>query len=80
MTDTGFYRITLKGLLDLDWSDWFDGLTVTHDAERGETILSGPIRDQAELHGVLSKVRDLGLSLISVNRVQDKNTSEETIR
>ncbi len=79
MTTTESYRITVKGLIDPSWSGWFDGLTIAHDAERGETILFGPIRDQAALHGVLNKVRDLGLSLISVSRIQSdsQNISKE---
>jgi hypothetical protein len=61
------YEIRIQGLLEDHWSAWFDGLTVA--AEGGETTLSGLIRDQAALHGVLAKVRDLGLPLIAVNRM-----------
>lgn len=61
-------EITVKGKLDKDWSAWFDSLEVTHTAG-GETSLSGPVRDQAELRGVLSKLADLGLELISVNTI-----------
>ena len=64
------YRIVLKGQLDPDWSDWFEGLTITLAAS-GETILSGPIADQAALHGLLIKVRDLGLPLLSLTRLED---------
>jgi len=64
------YRIVLKGQLDPDWSDWFDGLTIT-PAASGETILSGPIADQAALHGLLIKIRDLGLPLLSLTRLED---------
>jgi hypothetical protein len=64
---TEFYEIKLRGHLDAYWAEWFDGLTVTHD-EDGSTVLCGPISDQAALHGLLAKVRDLGLPLLSVNR------------
>jgi hypothetical protein len=60
------YQIRLKGYLGPQWMDWFDGLAITHTAE-GDTLLTGPVADQAALHGVLKKVRDLGLPLISVN-------------
>jgi hypothetical protein len=57
--------ITVKGLLDQRWSAWFDGLTITH-RESGESVLSGQLPDQAALHGVLTRVRDLGLILLAV--------------
>lgn len=63
------YEIRLKGHLDEQWSEWFDDLTITYD-EDDDTILCGPVIDQAALHGLLRKVRDLGLSLISVNQVE----------
>jgi hypothetical protein len=62
------YQIVLQGHLSSQWSDWFDGFTITLD-ERGQTILTGPVIDQAALHGVLKKIRDLGIPLISVNRL-----------
>jgi hypothetical protein len=62
------YQIRLKGQLGRQWTDWFDGLTITLD-EGGETLLTGPLADQAALHGLLKKVRDLGLTLISLNQV-----------
>jgi len=62
------YEIRVQGALDARWSSWFDGLKVCHRAP-GETTLTGPIRDQSELHGVLAKVRDLGLPLIAVRRL-----------
>ena len=62
------YQIRVKGILDECWSDWFCGLTITPQAN-GETLLTGPVRDQAALYGLLVKVRDLGLPLLSVNRV-----------
>ena len=62
------YEIRVRGHLNGRWSDWFDGLKVTN-LENGETLLSGNIADQAALHGVLIKVRDLGLPLMAVTRV-----------
>jgi len=59
------YQIKIKGFLDDKWSDWFDGFTITHQGE-SETLLIGPVRDQGALHGMLAKIRDLGLPLISV--------------
>ena len=64
-----FYRIRVGGHLDSSWSEWFGGLRLTHEVN-GETVLSGPIVDEAALHGVLAKVRDLGLPLLAVNRVE----------
>ena len=71
-TDTStVYRITVGGNLDPKWSDWFDGFTITPDAEGSdETALTGPVQDQAALHRLLVKVRDLGLPLLSVVRVE----------
>jgi hypothetical protein len=63
--ETGRYEIRLTGRLDAHWAAWFDGLTVS-DERDGTTVLSGPIPDQAALHGVLQRVRDLGLPLVSV--------------
>lgn len=62
------YEIRVQGHLDQRRSAWFDGLTVTH-TENGETILAGPVEDQAALHGLLIKVRDLHLPLLAVMRV-----------
>ncbi len=62
------YEIRIKGHLDGRWADWFEGLTITLEDD-GNTLLTGPVTDQAALHGLLRKVRDLGLPLISVNRV-----------
>jgi hypothetical protein len=61
------YHIKLKGSLDDSWSDWFDGLTITHDAA-GDTLLEGAVRDQAALYGLIAKARDLGLSLLAVEQ------------
>jgi hypothetical protein len=65
-----YYEIRVKGHLDLSWSDWFDGLTISHEAN-GETVLAGMLTDQAALQGVLRKISDLGIALISVNPADD---------
>lgn len=63
------YQIRIKGQLDCQWSDWFDGLTIS--LEEGDvTLLAGPVYDQAELHGLLRKIRDLGIPLISINPIE----------
>ncbi len=62
------YQIVLQGHLSSQWSDWFDGFTITLD-ERGQTVLVGSVTDQSALHGLLKKIRDLGIPLISVNRL-----------
>jgi hypothetical protein len=67
------YQIRLKGHLDSQWTVWFDGLSITLE-EDGDTLLTGPVVDQAALHGLLKKVRDLGMPLVSVNRVQFNET------
>ena len=64
----GLYEIRVKGQLDLKWSDWFDGFTITR-VDGGETMLVGTVVDQAALHGMLHKIRDLGLPLLSVQRL-----------
>ena len=62
------YRIRVKGHLDGLWSGWFDGLVITH-VEGGDTLLEGGLADQAALHGVLERIRDLNLELLSVEKV-----------
>jgi hypothetical protein len=61
------YCITVAGHLDPSWSEWFDDLTITN-LESGNTVLTGPVVDQAELHGLLTKIRDLGLQLVEVRQ------------
>lgn len=65
MSDSTHYEIRLQGRLDSRWATWFDGLTLTDD---GTTVISGPVADQAALHGVLRRIRDTGLPLISITR------------
>ena len=74
--EAGSYEIRLKGHLDTRWAAWFDGLSLSLETD-GTTIIRGPIPDQAALHGLLQKVRDVGLPLVSVNRVEpDPSTSK----
>jgi hypothetical protein len=68
---TEIYHIRVRGLLDPERTDWFDGLAITHSTDN-ETLLSGPIIDQAALYGVLLKIRDLGLPLLEVTRAVQK--------
>ncbi len=75
----GRYEIRLQGHLDSRWTAWFDGLTLTHGSN-GTTIIHGPVADQAALHGLLQKVRDLGLPLISVTQVEPGQSNAPTIQ
>ena len=67
------YQIRIEGHLGQQWIDWFDGLSITLE-EDGDTLLTGPVTDQAALHGLLKKVRDLGMALVSISRVQSDET------
>ena len=69
MTGDAMYEIRVEGRLGAEWSSWFDGLMV-QDLPDGETILRGPVADQAALHGILVKIRNLGLPLVSVQRAE----------
>ncbi|MCL4249191.1 MAG: hypothetical protein KJ065_13675 [Anaerolineae bacterium] len=67
--ESRIYQIRLTGHLGCEWMDWFEGLTITLE-DNGDTLLTGPVVDQAALHGLLKKVRDLGMSLVSVIRLE----------
>ncbi len=73
MHEPGYYEIRIKGHLENRWANWFEGLTIT-TLDNGETMLPGPVVDQSALHGLLRKVRDLGMPLISVIRVRPSQT------
>ncbi len=77
------YQIRIQGHLGLQWTEWFEGLTITL-AENGDTLLTGLVADQAALHGLLKKVRDLGMPLLSVigvesHRTDTSNTGERQL-
>ena len=67
-----FYHIKVKGLLDLSWADWFDSFVITPQAN-AETLLFGKVVDQCALHGLLEKIRDLGLPLLLVERLESED-------
>lgn len=69
------YQIRIKGHLDCQWTDWFEGLTITLE-DNGETLLTGPVADQSALHGILKKTRDLGLPLLSVLSIEPDQTQK----
>ena len=66
---SNFYQIRVKGHLDPQWSDWFEGMAVTPD-DNESTLITGPVIDDAALHGLLKRVRDSGLRLLSVNQIE----------
>lgn len=72
------YQIVVKGHLESEWSDWFDGLTITL-VDNGDSILTGPLADQTALHGVLIKIRDLGLPLLSLTRIDPERGKESNL-
>ncbi|MDD5368950.1 MAG: hypothetical protein PHQ40_07695 [Anaerolineaceae bacterium] len=72
------YQIRIKGHLDSHWTNWFEGLTITLE-DNGDTHLTGPVVDQAALHGLLKKVRDLGLPLVSVSIVEPNQADVSTV-
>lgn len=64
------YQIRVEGQLNSHWSDWFEGMTINYDGDT--TILTGPVADQSQLHGMLHRIRDLNLTLISVNQQENQ--------
>jgi hypothetical protein len=75
LDQSNIYQIRIQGHLDHQWSDWFDDLTIMLD-EDGTTLLTGPVVDDAALHGLLKKVRDAGLRLLSVNQIEADQAGE----
>jgi len=75
--ETGWFEIRVKGHLDERWKAWFDGMTVGHETD-GTTCITGEVADQTALHGLLQRVRDLGLPLISLRRVDIDLSGEAT--
>jgi hypothetical protein len=73
------YQIRIKGQLDSQWTDWFEGLTITLE-EDGDTLLTGPVADQAALHGLLKKVRDLGMPLVSVCPLEHGQAGQSDVK
>jgi hypothetical protein len=75
---TTYYQIKIKGHLDAHWVSWFDNMTISNDAN-GEAVLYGSLPDQAALHGVLIKIRDLGLPLLAVSSIEkDESQRDDT--
>ena len=72
---SNYCEIVVNGQLDTDWSGWLEGLTITYN-DRGETVISGRLRDQAAFYGLLAKVRDMCLSLISVKYMVEESLKE----
>lgn len=71
------YQLVVQGHLPAGWADWFEGMSIVRDRD-GRTILSGPVVDQAALHGLLARVRDLGLVLIAVSRIEPDGPAPES--
>ena len=74
----GRFEIRIQGHLDSRWTGWFDGLSLTHDGH-GTTVIRGPVVDQAALHGLLQRVRDMGLPLVSVTHVGPEQANEPDV-
>jgi hypothetical protein len=74
---TQLYQIRVQGHLDASWATWFDGLAISHESD-GSSMLSGQIADQAALHSVLGKIRDLGLTLIAIQRLDPRAENDSS--
>ena len=77
--ESGCFEIRIKGHLEDRWADWFGGLTITLE-DNGDTLLTGPVVDQAALHGLIKKVRDLGMPLISVIGVEPEQADSSDVK
>jgi hypothetical protein len=77
--ESGIYEIQLKGQLDEKWANRFEGCTITLE-DNGDTVLTGPVVDQAALHGLLKRIRDLGMPLISVNFIHPGQVKEQEVK
>jgi hypothetical protein len=77
LTKAAQYEIRVKGVLDTRWQSWFEGMTITIVGD--ETLLSGTVADQAALHSLLAKIRDLGLPLIAVAHIESGAASKDTV-
>jgi hypothetical protein len=77
LSEPTIYHIRIKGHLSHEWADWFGGLTITLQ-DNGDTLLTGPVIDQAALHGLLRKVRDLGMPLVSIIQAEPSAADDET--
>jgi hypothetical protein len=73
------YQIRIRGHLGREWADWFEGLSITLE-DNGDMLLTGPVVDQAALHGLLKKVRDVGMPLLSVNRVKPDHADASDVK
>ena len=78
LTKAAYYEIRVKGELDARWQAWFEGMTITIGED--ETLISGLVTDQAALHSLLTRIRDLGLPLIAVTHIQSDSAREETVQ
>ncbi len=77
--EPGIYEIRIRGHLDKKWAEWFEGLIITLE-DNGDTILTGPVIDQAALHGLLKKVRDLGMPLVSVCPLKNGQADQSNVK